>query len=429
MGIPTVGVHTHVFARLVRATALALGMPRLRQAFVPQPVVDRSAADLRAYIDGHDRVSGRPFMHEVLDGLTRALDQEDLQGQSFERTTPRLLEPETEDNLHRLFEENHWTDCLPIVLPTEARVDAMLKGTSHPPEEVVGRLRPADLREFWEFTVEKAAVNAVMAGARPEYFPVVLALAASGVTARSSSTNSFATISVINGPIRNEIGMHSGIGVMGPYNHANATIGRAYGLLSQNLQGGSVPGETYMGSLGNWYAYTAALPEAEERSPWQPLHLQQGFKATDSVATVFFGGWYTHLLYGPRTTWQEKMRHCLSAVEQYSPPLIVMDPIAARGFVDLGFDTKEKLIEWCADNARLTAREYWDNQWIQYLMRPRAVAGVEPFASRLRAAPEELIRIFEPADIHIVVAGGETQGTWKMISGALRGTVSIDNWR
>ena len=428
-GVPSVAVHTHVFARLCRATALSMGMPRLRQAYVPQPVVDRSAADLRAYIDGTDAVSGRPFMQEVLDGLTVPLDEADLQGLSFERTTPRLLDPDTEDRLQRLFEENRWTDFLPITLPTEARVDAMLKGTSHPADKVVGRLRPTAFREFWEFTVEKVAVNAVMAGARPEHFPVILALAASGITARSSSTNSFATISIVNGPIRNQIGMNSGIGAMGPYNHANATIGRAYGLLSQNLQGGSVPDDTYMGSLGNWYGYTAALPEAEERSPWQPLHVQLGFKSTDSVATVFVGGWYTHAGYGPRATWKEKMRHSLSAVEQYSPPLLVMDPITARGFVDLGFDTKEKLIDWCADNALLTAREYWDNQWIQYLMRPKAVAGVEPYASRLNAKPDELIRIFEPSDIHIVVAGGETQGAWKMISGSLRARVSIDEWR
>jgi hypothetical protein len=77
----------------------------------------------------------------------------------------------------------------------------------------------------------------------------------------------------------------------------------------------------------------------------------------------------------------------------------------------------------------MTAREYWDNQWIQYLMRPKAVAGVEPYASRLNARPDELIRIFEPADIHIVVSGGETQGTWKMMSGSLRAKVSIDAWR
>ena len=405
-----------------------MGMPTLRQAYTPHPVVDRSAADLRAYIDGTDPISGRPFMQEVLEGLTGALDEADIQGLSFARTTPRLLEADTEDNLHRLFDENRWTDCLPVVLPTEDRVEAMLRGTSHPRDKIVGRLRPTVFRESWEFTVEKVAVNAVMAGARPEYFPVILALAASGITARSSSTTSFAAITIVNGPIRNEIKMNSGIGAMGPYNHANATIGRAYGLLSQNLQGGSVPGETYMGSSGNWYAYTAVLPEAEERSPWQPLHVQKGFKATESIATVFLGGWYTHAGYGPRATWKEKMRHALAAVEQYSPPLFVMDPIVARGFVNLGFDTKEKLIDWCADNALLTAREYWDNQSIQ-LLRPKAVAGIEPYASRLKARPDDVIKIYEPSDIHIVVAGGETQGAWKMISGALRATVSIDAWR
>src|SRR6186713_1918423 len=406
-----------------------MGMPRLRQAYVPQPVVDRSAVDLRGYIEGQDPVSKQPFMQEVLNGLLSPLDEADLQGLTFERTTPRLVEPDSEDNLQRLFEENRWTDMLPIVLPTEERVAAMLKGTSHPPDKIVGRLRPTVFREAWEFDVEKVAVNAIMAGARPEYLPVILALASSGITARSSSTTSFAAIPVINGPIRNELAMNTGIGVMGPYNHANATIGRAYGLLSQNLQGGSVPNETYMGSLGNWLAYTALFPEAEERSPWQPLHVQKGYKLTESVASIFFGGWYSHAGYGPRATWQEKMRRSLAAVEQYSEPLLVVDPIVARGFVELGFDTKEKLIDWCADNALMTAREYWDNQWIQYLMRPRAVAGVEPYASRLKAKPDEVIKIFEPSEIHIVVAGGETQGAWKLMSGSLRATVSIDAWR
>jgi len=422
-------VHTHVFARLARATALANGMPKLRQAFVPQPVVDRSPGELRAYIEGNDPVSKRPFVQEVIDGLTRPLDDQDLQGLSFERTTPRLLEPDTEANLHRLFEENRWTDYLPIVLPTEERVEAMLKGTSHPPDKIVGRLRPTNFREYWEFTVEKVAVNAVMAGARPEYLPVILALAASGVTARSSSTTSFATISVINGPIRNEIGMNSGIGAMGPYAHANATIGRAYSLLSQNLQGGSVPNETYMGSVGNWYAYSATIAEAEERSPWQPLHVQKGFKPTDSVAMAFLGGWYTQAGYGPRATWQEKMRHCLSACEQYVPPLLVMDPIVARGFVDLGFDNKEKLAKWCAENALLPAREYWDDMATQTLLRPRGVAGIEPYASRLKAKPDEIVQMYTPEEINIVVTGGETQAAWKMIGGLHRGTVSIDEWR
>jgi hypothetical protein len=430
-GVPTVAVHTHVFAKLARSVALMNGMPGTRQAFVPQPIVDRSPAELRAYVEGNDPITGRPFMQEVIEGLTRPLDGEDLNGVSFERSTPRLLEPDTEENLQQLFIDNHWTDCLPIILPTEDRVARMLAGTSHPPDKVVGRLRPANFRELWEFTVEKVAVNAVMAGARPEYLPVILALAASGITARSSSTTSIATISVVNGPIRDEIGMNSGIGALGPYNHANATIGRAYGLLSQNLQGGSVPGDTYMGTLGNWYATSATFAENEERSPWEPFHVEHGFTKNDSAVSVFFGGWYTQAGFGPRETWQEKFRHCIAASEHNFPPLLVLDPIVARGFVERGFDTKRKLSEWCSEHCRLPAREYWDNQWIQTLARPLAVAGVEPYATRLKAKPDDLISVFTPDDIKVVVAGGEAQGAWKMFGGAYRGkaTISIDAWR
>jgi hypothetical protein len=406
-------------------------MPSARQAYVPQPIVDKSAQELRAYIDGADPITKRPFAREIIEGLTRPLDDNDMKGVSFERTTPRLLEPDTEDNLRALFEENHRTDHLPIILPTEERVARMLAGTRHAADEIVGKLRPTYFREYWQFTVEKVAVNAVMAGAKPEYLPVILALAASGLTARSSSTNSFAVLSVINGPIRNEIGMNDGIGALGPYNHANATIGRAYNLLSINLQGGSAPGDTYMGTLGNWYNYSATFAEAEERSPWTPFHVQHGLRATDSTATSFFGGWYTQAGYGPRASWQEKFKHQFAAAEHYLPPIIVMDPLCARGFVDLGYDTKEKLIAWCAANARVTAREYWDNQWTQTLFRPLAAAGVEPHATRLKAAPDDLIEIFGADEIKIIVAGGETQGAWKMFGGRYNKswTVSIDAWR
>src|SRR5262245_4583013 len=100
-----------------------------------------------------------------------------------EPTTPRLVEPDNEENLQRQFLENNWTDGLPIVLPTEKRVAAMLAATSRKPDEVVGRMQPTEFRVAWEYTVEKVAVNAVMAGASPEYFPVILAPAASQVQA------------------------------------------------------------------------------------------------------------------------------------------------------------------------------------------------------------------------------------------------------
>src|SRR5919106_4468906 len=141
--VPTVAVHTDIFERVTKSVARVNGMPKMRQVYVPQPVMGKSAAELRAYVDGKDMVTGRPFMQEVIEGLSAPLDPEGAQGVSFDRSTPRLVEPDTEENLHQLFLDRHWTDTLPIVLPTETRVQAMLKGTSHSPDEVVGHMRPA----------------------------------------------------------------------------------------------------------------------------------------------------------------------------------------------------------------------------------------------------------------------------------------------
>src|SRR6476659_8970391 len=236
---------------------------------------------------------------------------------TFERNTPRQLDPDTEDNLQRNFLENQWTDGLPIVLPTEKRVAAMLAATSRKPDEVVGHMQPTEFRGKWEYTVEKVAVNAVMAGAKPEYFPVILAIAASEVSARGSTSSSSSAMVVVNGPIRREIGMNWGTGAIGPYNHANATIGRAYGLLSQNGQGGSVPGETCMGSQGNSYAYNSiTCAENEERSPWEPLHVQKGLKASDSAVSVFYGCRSTTFCLGLREKhWREHVRDMLTGID------------------------------------------------------------------------------------------------------------------
>jgi hypothetical protein len=161
----------------------------------------KSARELRAYVDGNDPLTGRPVMQEVIEGLTKPFAGAELGAVEFDRATPRLLPPDTEARLHRLFLANHWTDCLPIVLPTEERVAEMLAHTRCQADEVVGRMRPTHFREAWEYTVEKVAVNAVMAGARPEYFPLILAIAASGATARGSTTSSAAGMVVVNGPI------------------------------------------------------------------------------------------------------------------------------------------------------------------------------------------------------------------------------------
>jgi len=429
-GVPTVAMHTHIFDKVVRSVTKMGGLPELPCVFVPQPVMGKSAAELRAYIDGNNPNTGRPVMQEVVEGLTKGLAGDMAVG--VDRSTPRMVDPDTEDNLHELFRANHWTDQLPIILPTEERVAAMLAGTSRKPGEVVGRMQPTHNRGRWEYTVEKVAVNAVMAGARPEYFPVILALAATEVSARGSTSSSSAAMVVVNGPIRKEIDMNWGIGALGPYNHANATIGRAYGLLSQNGQGGSVPGETYMGSQGHNMNYNSCtFAENEEASPWEPFHVQKGFKPTDSTVSVFWGMRSSSFSLGLREThWREHVKDMLIGIEPNLPPCFLLDPITARQFVERGgFDKKEKLIHWAWDAARIPAARYWDLQLIQNYIYPRATFGEEPYASKLKAAPDELIPQFVEGEINVVCVGGETNGYWSIQGTRHSKTVSVDEWR
>jgi hypothetical protein len=293
-------------------------------------------------------------------------------------------------------------------------------------------MRSTHFREPWEYTVEKVAVNAVMAGARPEYFPVILALGSTGVTARSSSSSAMASMAVVNGPVRDEIAMNAGTGAMGPYNHANATIGRAYGLLSQNGQGGSVPGTSYMGNQGNSYAYNSVtFAENEERSPWEPFHVQHGFGPGDSAVSVWNGVRSTAFTLGVRERhWREHVGHMLRGMDPSVPPTLLLDPIAARQFVDRGgFAKKDALIDWLHDHAHMPAGQYWDYQLVQNYLYPRATFGEEPWAGKLRAAPDEPIPMFRREDIHVVVVGGETNGYWRIMGATYQKTASVDAWR
>jgi hypothetical protein len=438
-GVPAVGVHADVFSRLVASVVKVNGMPNARRAFVPTPVLSKTRAELRAYIEGNDPTNGRPFTEVLIEELTKEVAPEDLRGVGYDRSTPRFVEADTEDNLQRLFRDNHWTDYLPVVLPTEDRVERMLAGTSRRRDEIVGKLRATAYREDWEFDVEKVAVNAVMAGAEPEYFPVILALASSGITARNSTTSSAAAMVVVNGPIRNEIGMNSGLGALGPYSQANATIGRAYSLLSQNLQGGSIPAETYMGSQGNGYNFTnLTFPENEEKSPWPPFHVTKGFEPEDSVATIFYV-WGNSWTEGLRDTWEEKLIDMMRGQDQFLGATLVLDPIAAQEFYDRGFDTQQKLIDWIHENVKIPARRYWDSYTARTFTREAAELGEEPFATYLRAAPDEMLPVFEPHQIHVLVVGGSSNGQWSSFNGEPlemrfrrptdRHIVSIDEWR
>jgi hypothetical protein len=433
LGIPSVAVITQVFEDLVRTVAFKGGMPKERFSFVPHPVGGKSAEELREYVLGNDPVTGMPFMDGIIQGLTGALDDEEKRSGSLKRGVPRLLEPGKEEDLHRFYLESGWTDGLPIVLPTEERVARMSKGTSHGADEPVGRMRPTDTQEYWEYTVEKVAANAVMAGAEPEFFPVILALAASGETALHSSTSSFASMVVVNGPVRHEIGMNAGIGALGPFNHANATIGRAYGLLSRNLGGGAVPGKTYLGSQGNPLNYSnVCFPENEERSVWEPFHVQKGFKPGESAVSIFRGRGFSHLLDVRKKTWREQFVNLVSSITPLRNNLtLLLEPLVARALKEReGFETKRQLARWFHENATIPAEVYWDYQIVINYVEPQAQKGVEPYATWLNLPKDARIPMFpDPEGISVVVVGGGTNAYWFAGDFTYLKSQSIDEWR
>jgi hypothetical protein len=194
-----------------------------------------------------------------------------------------------EDEAEALFDRG-WTDGLPVVPPTEARVLRMLDGTTRAADEVVAVVPP----DLVECTVEKVAVNAVMAGCQPEYLPVVLAAVEGYCTDQFNGHGLLATtyfagpVVIVNGPIATRIGMNSGGNLFGQGNRANATIGRALQLVVRNIGGGR-PGGVDRATLGNPGKYTCCFAEDEAGSPWEPLSVERGFAVGASTVTLFAG--------------------------------------------------------------------------------------------------------------------------------------------
>jgi hypothetical protein len=196
--------------------------------------------------------------------------------------------------------------------------------------------------ERLQYTVERVAAIAVMAGARPEHFPVILALGASGRPSLPSSTTSFASMMVVNGPVRNEIGMNSGLGALSPVNYANSVLGRAWTLMSINF-GDMRPGATFTASTGTTINYNnMCCAENEENSPWQPFHVRKGFKNNESTVSLF-RGW--NVLMGGMFP-----GHQISQVMKGISPFggsftVLMDPLVAKNLKKEGWDDPFKLSE------------------------------------------------------------------------------------
>lgn len=201
----------------------------------------------------------------------------------------RVTFGDDEDEIEAIYARG-WTDGLPVVVPTERRVMRMLAGSTRDPKEVLGLCPP----NLVELTVEKVAINAVMAGCKPEYLPVVLAAVEAALDPAFSMHGVLATtmfvgpVVVVNGPVRRQIGMNALGNALGQGNRANATIGRALQLVIRNVGGGR-PQEVDRATLGNPGKYTYCFAEDEEGSSWEPLSADFGVPRGVSAVTVFAG--------------------------------------------------------------------------------------------------------------------------------------------
>ncbi len=427
------GVIIDVLADLVRDKAYEEGMPALRLVFTPTPVGGKTPKELAAYIAGNDPVTKKPLMQEIVDDLTRPLNDEEKKTGTVKREKKRLIGPDTSDNIQKYFDDRFWTDQLPIIMPTQERVNAMLKGTHHKPDEVVGRMRVTGEREAWQYTVETVAINAVMAGAKPEHFPAILALAASQTNAHSSSTSSMAAMAVFNGKIVNDLQLNSSTGALGLYNNAGALIGRAWSLLSMNATGGSVPGHTYEGVQGNPMAdVPAVFAENVAGLPpgWKPLSVQKGFQPDESVVSTFDGCQSQNtMMVLQDEDWQWALKRIIGGLgsPQRGGKLLLIDPAVTPPLLRFGFDTKEKLINWVKENVTMPKQHYWlDQEVINYKLGP-ARAGQEPYASWLKAADDAPIPYLN--NVEVVVVGGSGNIRWSVNECAYRRSVKVDDWR
>jgi hypothetical protein len=312
--------------------------------------------------------------------------------------------PGAYDAIDAHYQERGWTDGLPIVPPTEARVREFLTQTTRDPREIVGVLPPRQ----GEATVEKIAANAVMAGCRPAYLPVVLAAIEAladplfNLDSVQATTHPVAPLLVINGPIARTLGLQAGYNAFGQGFRANVTIGRAVRLVLMNI-GGGLPGAGDRATQGSPAKIAYCVAENEAESPWEPLHVEAGLPADSSTVTVFGAEGPHNIQDHFSNTALGVLRTVAGAMGQAGSnnllgrggPLLSLGPEHAATIAKEGF-SKQQVKAFLFEHARFPlgrlGREYQRQQVERW--------GVAD-------APDTMVPIVRrPEDISIIVVGG-----------------------
>ena len=306
-----------------------------------------------------------------------------------------------------------WTDGLPVVPPTRERVEAMMDTMARGAHEVVAVLPPIDV----DVTVEKLAINAVMAGCLPEYFPVVvtaiecLAQRRAGLTGMLTTIHGDSPMVIVNGPVVRKLGFNAGSNTFGPGWRANATVGRAVALVMRNLAVGP-PGQLDVATQTSPGKFGCCIAEFEEVSPWVPLHVERGFNIEDSTLTAV-GALAPH--------------HVTDMVSTTGKGVLttLADAMAIIGTYNI-YMGGEVLIVMCPTHARVLADEGWSKDDVKYYLWENARKplwklkqggnygwGGGPNWPKWIDTEDDSSSVpvvFKSEDIIIMVAGGEVGG-------------------
>ncbi|MBN1832591.1 MAG: hypothetical protein JW896_10820 [Deltaproteobacteria bacterium] len=290
---------------------------------------------------------------DVMEALTRPLSPEEKSPKQQTGKTPRIAFKGSLQEVNQFFYRKGWGDGLPIIPPTEEAVAEMLTGTDLPPDHIVATIIPRKGKA----TIEKIAINAVMAGALPTHMPVLIATVRAFADPKSRfdtfevSTGSWAPSLTINGPIRRDIHVNCGSGALSPGNIANSAIGRAVGLIVKNI-GGARKAIEDMGVIGNPGKYSLVIGEDEEASPWEPLSVERGFTKEDNTVTVFFPNTFIQTV--PGGTDAKGILDTLANMGTTSMSSVILIPSWAKVLSSEGY-TKQDVKEYIAEHRKVVA--------------------------------------------------------------------------
>jgi hypothetical protein len=316
---------TDVFLELGREVADALGARNVRTSVIAHPLGELKQAEVRER-------SGKAFADIMRNLLAPAEKRPDEAANDVAQMPPERASP---DQINDYFYAQGWTDGLPIVPPRRERVDKMLAAVRQAPETVIGVIPP----RMALATVEKIAINAVMAGCRPDYFPVVLAAVKAicrpefNLLPMQATTNPVTPMIVVNGPVVKQLEINSGYNVLGQGWQSNATIGRALRFVLTNV-GGGVPGKLDKACHGQPGKFSLCIAENIEASPWEAFHVEKGHAADASTVSVIGVTGTQDIIHYARTSARQVLDTIIHAIPRegyknlYSggEPLLIFGP-------------------------------------------------------------------------------------------------------